>query len=95
MTLRRAARKDNNHQEIVSALRQVGCYVLDISQLKNCCDLMVARGGKWIALEIKDGDKPKSARKLTPGEQTFFEQAGHRGPVKVVTNVTEAIQAIL
>lgn len=93
--MRRAARKDSNHQQIVSALRQAGCYVLDISQLKNCCDLMVARAGKWVALEIKDGDKPKSARKLTPGEQTFLEQAGWRAPVKVVTSVDEAIEATM
>lgn len=93
--MRYAARKDANHQEIVEALRRVGCYVLDISQLKNCCDLMVAKGGKWVAMEIKDGSKPPSARKLTEGEQTFYEQAKDRGPVKVVTNVTEAIQAIL
>lgn len=93
--MRRAAKKDSNHKEIVSALRHVGCYVLDISQLKNCCDLMVARAGKWVAIEIKDGDKPKSARKLTPGEQTFLEQAGHRAPVVVVTNVDEAIEATM
>jgi Holliday junction resolvase len=93
--MRRAAKVDANQAEIVKALRAAGCYVLVISQLKNCCDLMVARAGKWVAIEIKDGDKPKSARKLTPGEQTFIEQAGHRAPVVVVTNVTEAIQAIL
>ena len=45
--------------------------MLIISQLKNCCDIMVSKGGETIAVEIKDGNKPPRARKLSKGEQEF------------------------
>ena len=69
--MRRAARTDSNHAEIVAAYRKRGYSVLDVSKLKNCCDLFVARNGQTWAVEIKDGKKPPSKRKLTDGEQTF------------------------
>ncbi|MGB2063535.1 MAG: hypothetical protein ACPHUL_00170 [Marinomonas gallaica] len=71
MSFRRAAKKDANHVEIVALFRKLGWYVLDIGQLKNCCDLIVAKNSKGIAIEIKDGNKPKSARKLSEGEAKF------------------------
>ena len=71
MSFRRAAKIDINQPEIVAAFRKLGWSVLIISQLKNCCDIIVAKGGETIAIEIKDGDKPPSARKLSEGEQKF------------------------
>ena len=71
MSFRRAARVDGNQPAIVAAFRKLGWSVLIISQLKNCCDIIVAKGGVTIAVEIKDGDKPPSARKLSEGEQGF------------------------
>jgi len=71
MSFRRAARADANQPEIVECFRSLGWYVLIISQLKNCCDIMVSKGGQTIAIEIKDGSKPPSARKLSTGEQKF------------------------
>ena len=92
--MKTAARVDANQPEIVSKLRQIGAYVLITSQLKNCCDIFVAYRGKWVAMEIKDGDKPKSAIELTRGEKKFFDQAGHRAPCYVVYSVEEAIKII-
>ena len=71
MSFRRAARTDDNQPEVVKEFRRLGWYVLIISQLKNCCDIMVSKGGVTIAIEIKDGSKPPSARKLSKGEQEF------------------------
>lgn len=71
MSLRVAARKDANHVEIVAAFRKLGWSVLDIAQLKNCCDIFVAKAGQTIAVEIKDGAKPPSQRKLSSGELDF------------------------
>lgn len=95
MTLRRAARKDSNHKEIVSALRQINAYVVDVSSLPGVLDLFVAYRGQWTWLEIKDGAKVKSAQKLTELESKALAELNGRGRAKVVTNVTEAIQAIL
>jgi hypothetical protein len=67
----RACRIDKNQPDIVETFRALGWEVLIVSQLKNCCDLFVSKNGITIAIEVKDGSKPRSARKLTKGEQTF------------------------
>lgn len=71
--MRRAARVDDNQKEIVATFRKLGWSVLIISQLKNCCDIIVSKNGRTIAVEIKDGKKPPSAQKLTEGEKKFKE----------------------
>jgi len=71
MSFRRAAKVDANQPEIVKAFRDLGWYVLIISQLKNCCDIIVSKKGRTIAIEIKDGSKPPSAQKLSDGELKF------------------------
>jgi len=71
MSFRRAAKVDANQPETVKLFRKLGWYVLIISQLKNCCDIIVSKQGLTIAIEIKDGRKPPSARELSTGEQKF------------------------
>ncbi len=91
--MRRAARTDNNHAEIVAALRSVGAGVCDLSAVgKGCPDLLVAYRGRWLTVEVKDGSKPPSARKLTAEQQKWH--AAHPAQVHVVKNVDEALQAI-
>ena len=70
----RAARIDRNQPEIVKLFRKLGWYVLIISQLKNCCDIIVSKNGRTIAVEIKDGEKPPSQQKLSAGELKFKEE---------------------
>ena len=69
--MRTDARIDRNQPEIVKEFRRLGYSVLIIAQLKNCCDIIIARDGFTCAVEIKDGAKPPSARRLTEGEQGF------------------------
>ena len=71
MSFRRAAKVDANQPEIVKAFRRLGWYVLIISQLKNCCDIIVSKNGRTIAIEIKDGSKTPSQQKLSEGEIKF------------------------
>jgi len=71
MSFRRAAKVDDNQADTVKLFRKLGWSVLIISQLKNCCDIIVSKGGRTIAVEIKDGTKPPSARKLSEGEVKF------------------------
>ena len=67
----------------------MGASVLSLAAVgKGCPDLLVYRAGRLFMLEVKDGDKPPSARKLTPDQVIF-----HRiWPVYVVKNVEEAIE---
>ena len=67
--MRKACRVDANQPEIVKALRKRGAFVLITSQLKNAFDLLVGYNGKLYIVEVKDGNKPPSQRKLTEGEQ--------------------------
>ena len=92
MSFRLAARVDANHAEIVSAFEKLGCSVLDIHQLKNCADILIAKNKKTMIIEIKDGKKPKSARKLTPGEREFF--AGWRGESAIVESVDDVLRVV-
>ena len=71
MSFRRAAKVDDNQKEVVALFRKLGWTVLIISQLKNCCDIIVSKAGRTVAIEIKDGAKPPSARKLSDGEIKF------------------------
>jgi hypothetical protein len=96
--MRRAAKVDRNHGEVVNALRKVGCSVQDLSAVgKGCPDLLVgvtcrAHDGVNLLLEVKDGAKPPSARKLTPDQEQWH---GHwRGPVAIVTTVDEALDIV-
>ena len=87
--MRTAARKDSNHREIVATFERLGWSVLDVAQLKNCCDCFVAKHGRTIAVEIKDGSKPPSARKLTKGEQEFKER--WKGEYALIESVNDVL----
>lgn len=87
MSFRRAAKTDANQPEIVKHLRKLGWYVLIISQLKNCCDLIISKNGRTIAIEVKDGSKPPSQRKLTDGELKF--QREWQGEYLVIESIED------
>jgi Holliday junction resolvase len=88
--VRRAAKIDDNQNSIVQGLRKVGCRVLSLAAVgKGCPDLLVYRAGRLYLLEVKDGAKPPSRRKLTQ-EQVAFHK---KWPVTVVTSIEEAIAA--
>lgn len=85
----RANRKDSNHIAIVAHARSLGFETWDVSSLKNCCDEVFVRNGKVFFIEIKDGNKPKSAKKLTAGEILFKERMEKAGATHEVVE-TEA-----
>ena len=91
--MRRAARVDANHTGIVQGLRKAGCSVLDLARMgKGCPDMLVGFGGLNILREIKDGDKPPSARKLTADEAKFHRD--WKGMATVVNDLGEALKEI-
>jgi Holliday junction resolvase len=71
--VRRAARRDDGEREIIDALRKAGAYVKQVND-EGLADLLVWHGGRTLILEVKDGKKPPSARKLTEAEQKFHNE---------------------
>ena len=90
MSFRRAARVDENQPEIVKVFRGLGWTVLIISQLKNCCDIIVSKNGRTVAVEIKDGKKTPSQQKLSKGEIEFRDS--WQGEYKLVNCVDDVIE---
>ena len=91
--MRRAARVDENQGLIVKALRACGATVRIISQGDGIPDLLVGYRGHTILMEVKDGNKPPSARQLTTAEQIFFDQ-WTGGKLFVVNSVEEALEVL-
>jgi len=91
--LRRAAKVDDNQTEIVAALRKIGATVQPLHAVgQGCPDILVGWRGMNTILEIKDGKKPPSARKLTEDQERWH--AAWRGQVTVVETVEQAIEAV-
>jgi hypothetical protein len=91
--MRRANRIDDNQNDIVAALRKAGATVRVISQGDGIPDLLVGFRGETILLEVKDGNKPPSARTLTPAEKKFFDE-WEGGLCMVVKSVEDALEML-
>lgn len=87
--MRQRARTDENQTEIVDAFRAMGFSVLPLHQVGNGCpDILIGRNRRNYLIEIKDGKKTLSRRKLTPDQKVFHK--AWRGEIFIVQNVTEA-----
>jgi hypothetical protein len=87
--MRRAARRDNGEQDIIKAMRAEGAFVKVIND-EGTFDLLCWYNGRTLLLEIKDGTKPPSARRLTPAEQKFHDEWPGDN-LYIVNSVEEAI----
>ena len=86
--MRRAARVDKNHADVVECLRLCGCEVQSLAAVgQGVADALVYhRATKRLMLvEIKDGAKPPSARRLKPNQIAWHA----RWPVAVVTSAND------
>lgn len=92
---RSAHRPDDNQDEIVAALRAIGCQVAITSGVGNgFTDLVVSRATCGnLLMEIKDGKKPPSERKLTEAEVRFH--GSWLGPIVIVDSVDAALRAVV
>lgn len=87
-------RRDANQARIVQALRDVGASVAITAGAGNGLpDLLCGWRGETFLLEVKDGDKPASQRKLTAAEAYFVEHWRGR-PVAIVESVEDALRAL-
>jgi len=92
--MRRAARTDENQEQIVKALRAVGASVQSLAAVGHGVpDLLVGYQGKNILIEIKDGNKTPSKRKLTD-DQMKWHESWNGGAVAVVDSVDAAWAAL-
>ncbi len=91
--MRYANRIDANQNKIVDALRKAGAVVRIISQGDGIPDLLVGYKGYTILMEVKDGAKVPSARKLTEAEQKFFND-WQGGLLMIVKSPEEALEIL-
>ena len=88
--MRYAARADANQPAIMAAARKLGAAVQSLHRVgSGCPDILIAYRGQNILVEIKDGAKSASQRKLTPQQETWH--AEWTGPIWVVKSVDELV----
>lgn len=93
---RRANKVDANHGEIRDALRAAGANVVDCSHIGGGFpDLLVSFRSQIFMVEVKDGAKSPSQRKLTADQVEFHKnQRTHGVHVHVVYDVDDALSVI-
>lgn len=90
--MRRAARRDTGEQDIIKAMREVGAYVKAVND-EGLFDLLVSYRGETLLIEVKDGAKPPSARRLTEAEQKFHDEWPGSN-LYIINSVEEALSLL-
>lgn len=86
-------RIDANHNVIVDGLRRVGATVKSTAAVGDgFVDLVVGFRKANYLLEVKDGSKSPSRRKLTDAEKAFH--AGWQGQIAVIESLDDALRTI-
>lgn len=90
----RIKKVDANQASLVKQLRQIpGVTVAHTHTVGDGFpDLVISYKGKNFLCEVKDPNKPPSARKLTPDEQKFH--SSWTGQIAVVETVTDILKMI-
>lgn len=89
----RKAKVDANQKQITDALRQAGCSVQPLHTVgRGVPDLLVGIHGQNFLLELKDGSKRPSERKLTDDQKDWHQR--WRGQVAVAESSDEALRLI-
>jgi hypothetical protein len=90
---RYAARRDDNHEAIVKALRGIGVGLLDTGSAGDgMTDLVTFWRGIVRLVEIKDGSKEPARRRLTPAQEMTRSLArAHGCDIHVVESVDQAL----
>ena len=85
---RTAARIDSNQPDIVKSFRKLGCSVQHTHMVGDGCpDIVVGFQGKNYMIEIKDGDKSPSKRRLTDDEQKWHDE--WKGSVHIIESISD------
>lgn len=91
--MRRIARTDGNHSKVIEQCRRLGMTVHSTHNVHDGFpDIVVGYGGRNFLFEIKDPEKPKSARKLTADEMKWH--GGWKGQVNTVETIDDILDII-
>ena len=86
--MRRRARVDANHSEIVNALERCGCSVQSLASIgRGCVDLLVGAHGRNFLIEVK-----AEKGKVTPDQIEWA--AGWKGQMAIVRSAEDAIAVV-
>jgi len=92
--MRRAAKIDANHREIVAVFRAYGASVQTLAAVgQGVPDLLVGYQGRNYLVEVKDGNKSPSRRRLTDDQEAWRET--WRGELPYVVRDREDAMAML
>ncbi len=89
-----ADRRDANDSALTKIARQCGALVVKMRPGQGC-DLLIVHRGRVLIVEIKDGAKPHSARKLTKQEQGLKDQCEYRGVPYYIVESEEDLLRLL
>lgn len=91
--MRRAARVDDNHAAIVHTLRTCGAAVQSLADVgQGVPDLLVSWKGQNLLIEVKDGRKAPSQRRLTAAQLAWH--SAWPGVVYVVECPEDALEVL-
>jgi endogenous inhibitor of DNA gyrase (YacG/DUF329 family) len=89
-----ACKVDENHKEIVDAMKAVGASIIDTSRLgQGMPDLIVGFRGQTILLEIKN-PKTQYGRKGLNANQRKWAEGWTGGPLSIVDSVDAALRVL-
>ena len=92
--MRRAAKIDSNQTAVVSALRAAGATVQSLAAVgAGVPDLLIGFRGQTLLVEVKDGAKAPSARRLTP-DQLEWHGKWQGGSLAVVDGPEAALRVL-
>ena len=107
--MKRAAKKDINHNDIKEALQKIGAYVHDTHQLKDAFDCIVFFRGQSFVIEIKNSsylpnyytDLSKQEKRkylegiLSDGEKKCMDRVQKTGVTyHILSTVEEALNLV-
>lgn len=91
--MRRAAKIDDNQKKVVEQLRRCGVSVAVTSMMgKGFPDIIVGHAGINYMIELKDGSKTASRRKLTEDEQEWHNK--WKGQIHVADDIDDCLKII-
>jgi hypothetical protein len=90
--MRRAAKTDANQTAIIVALRAIGASVQALPVGDGVPDLLIGYRRVNFVIEVKDGAKIPSKRKLNKIQRDWHD--GWKGTVHVVESPEQALQIV-